>query len=252
MSEHAYYDAVKKWLLSPEGRCFEAATDTGIRLVRADAIGVRHTGGDLAPDYEVVAVEVKTDASFFRSASQASGYKVFAHRCYLAQYERGQGDFTPEELEIATSLGIGLIKIRSQQVNGIQEYLSAPLSTPNPRFTLQTLEVMGLSSCIFCRGLFRGNFKSNTKRADRQNTHLMLRRAIEQTLSDELPTGFVFWSDSAAEMKAAAGDSNKKTARRYICPDCLVNIIGPLFDYTEEANNKAAVIKQTNSINTSK
>jgi hypothetical protein len=83
MSEKHYCGAVDTWLRD-HGGCFHVGRDCGTKLARADVVGVRHVGGDLASDYELVAVEVKIHESFFRSISQAAGYSVFAHRCYLA------------------------------------------------------------------------------------------------------------------------------------------------------------------------
>jgi hypothetical protein len=146
-------------------------------------------------------------------------------------------------MEIATSLGIGLIKLRSQNVQGVQEYLSAPLAAPRPRFVLQVLENIGLSSCTLCRGLFKGTYKQGVKRADRENVNLMIRRAINLTTDEgnPSPTGFLFWSERAVNMKRAAGDSASNTARRYVCPDCLVNIVGPLLEDQSQ-------VKKTNEV----
>jgi hypothetical protein len=89
------------------------------------------------------------------------------------------------------------------------------------------LESIGFSECMLCRGVFKGTYKEGVKRADRVDVMRMLHRAINET-NKGTPTGYLFWSDSAVKMKADAGDSEKPTARRYLCPDCLVNIIGPL------------------------
>jgi hypothetical protein len=227
MNERAYYEPVRQWLLS-EG-CFRAEIDRGSRLARGDVVGVRHVGGDLSTDAEVIAVEVKTDEPFFKAASQAAGYKVFAHRCYLAEWDRGAGDFSREEIEVATSLGIGLIKLRSQRPDGVEPRFSAPHHVPRRRFLLQWLESVGLSECMVCHGLFEGTFKAGVKRADRDNVRMMLSRAIEATEEGDR-TGFLFWSEGAAKQKAAAGDSKHNTARRYVCPDCLVNVFQPLME----------------------
>ncbi len=224
MGEMQYYGAVENWLTG-NGGCFHAGRNCGTKLARADVVGVRHLGGDLASDYELVAVEVKTDEPFFRSISQAAGYSVFAHRCYLAEYERGQAQFTREQIEIALSLGVGLLKIRS--LSRVTECLSAPPRMVRHRFALQMLEAIGISECVICRGVFVGTYKSGVKRADRNDVALMWRRAIE-ACRNGTPTGYLFWSEAAAAMKAAAGDSKRNTARRYVCPDCLSNLLGPL------------------------
>jgi hypothetical protein len=224
MDESKYYSTVEKWLREKKG-CFYSSPDCGTRYARADVIGVHHIGGDLSTAYELIAVEVKTDEPFFKSISQAAGYSIFAHRCYLADYEPGDNDFTSEQVEIALSLGVGLLKIRSR--SQLTECLSAPPRTVRQRFALQMLESIGFSECVLCRGVFKGTYKEGVKRADRVDVLRTLRRAIEAT-KDGTRTGYLFWSEGAVKMKASAGGSEENTARRYVCPDCLVNIIGPL------------------------
>jgi hypothetical protein len=107
MDEAVYYRTVKTWLRKEKG-CFYASSNCGTKRARADVVGIHHIGGDLATTYELIAVEVKTDEPFFKSISQAAGYSIFAHRCYLADYEPGDNDFTSEQVEIALSLGVGL------------------------------------------------------------------------------------------------------------------------------------------------
>jgi hypothetical protein len=228
MRESPYYPAVEDWLKKQCG-CCSTGTNKGTRIARADVIGLRHIGGDLSADYELVAIEVKTDEPFFRSIGQAAAYSVFAHRCYLASYERGSKPFARAEIEMALSLGVGLLKIRSRRADGVQEYLSAPARPPRHRFVLQMLETLGFSECLMCRGPFEGTYRNNVKRADRDDKLLMLRRAVEQT-RDGTPTGYLFWAEGAVGKKHAAGDDRRNTARRYVCPDCLENILGPILD----------------------
>jgi hypothetical protein len=224
MQEQTYYPSVDSWLRRQAG-CFATGMNCGTRLARADVVGIRHTGGDLATDYELIAIEVKTDEPFFRSISQAAGYSVFAHRCYLADYQRGSRGFTREELEIALSLGVGLLKIRSRQT--VEECLSAPARPAKQRFVRQMMESIGLSECVLCRGPFQGTYKAGVKRADVSDVRAMLLKALRAS-ADGRATGFLYWSQSALGMKSAAGDGRRNTARRYICPDCLQNVVGPL------------------------
>jgi hypothetical protein len=229
MRENKYYTTIDSWLHEAQG-CFHVHHDCGTKLARADVVGVCQTGGELASDYELIAVEVKTEEPFFRSICQAAGYSIFAHRCYLAEYDRGRGGFGREKIEIALSLGIGLLKIHSRKQVSVE--LHAPQRTPRRRFALRMLEAMGLAECILCRGVFKGTYKAGVKRADREDVQLMLRRAVDA----EPPKGFLFWSDGAAEKKGAAGEGDECTTRRYVCPDCLTNLVGPLLpdDAAEE------------------
>jgi hypothetical protein len=224
MDETLYYGTVETWLRDKKG-CFYASSDCGTKIARADVVGIHHIGGDLATTYELIAVEVKTDEPFFKSISQAAGYSIFAHRCYLADYKPDDNDFTSEQVEIALSLGVGLLRINSRPQ--VTECLSAPPRTVRQRFALQMLESIGFSECVLCRGVFKGTYKQGVKRADRKDVLRMLRRAINET-NDGTPTGYLFWSEGAVEMKTVAGGSEKNTARRYLCPDCLTNIIAPI------------------------
>ena len=166
MDASKYYNTVKKWLLDEKG-CFYASDNCGTNYARADVIGVHHIGGDLATTYELITVEVKTDEPFFKSISQAAGYSIFAHRCYLADYEPGHNDFTSDQVEIALSLGVGLLKVRSR--SQVTECLSAPSHIVRQRFVLQMLESIGFSECVLCHGVFKGTFKRGVKRAERGN-----------------------------------------------------------------------------------
>jgi len=224
MDESEYYGTVEKWLRDKKG-CFHASSNCGRWYARPDVIGLHHLGGELSTAYELIAVEVKTDEPFFRSICQAAGYSIYAHRCYLADYGPGDNDFASEEVEIALSLGVGLIKIRSR--SQLIECLSAPPHTVRQRFVLDMLESIGFAQCALCGGVFAGTYKKGVKRADRVNVLRALRRAIQAT-KDGSPTGYLFWSEAAVKMKAIAGGSEENTARRYVCPDCLVNLIGPL------------------------
>ena len=55
MHEIPYYSVVENWLMT-RGGCFAVGKNYGTKLARADVVGVRHTGGDLSTDYELVAV----------------------------------------------------------------------------------------------------------------------------------------------------------------------------------------------------
>ena len=154
---------------------------------------------------------------------------MFAHRCYLAEYERGRRPFTREQIEVALSLGVGLLKIRSRSCGSVEEFLSAPARPARHRFVLQMMETIGLAECVLCRAPFKATYKAGVKRADRNDVKLMWRRALD-ACADGDPTGYLFWSEGSVYKKSAAGDTASNTARRYVCPDCLQNLLGPLVD----------------------
>ena len=72
-----------------------------------------------------------------------------ANRVYLA--EERDHVFSPDEMDIASHLGIGLIQIRNGECF---EILSSPFYTPIARLNLLLLETLGLGRCQFCDSFF--------------------------------------------------------------------------------------------------
>lgn len=125
--ESADYERVERWLRRSH-RCFASAVNCGTSLGRADVIGLHEIDGAPVGDVEIVAIEVKRKSSFLASCGQAAAYAAFADRVALAT--RTAEDFSPDAIEIATRLGVGLIRIdrgRCKQV------LPAPVHSPIPR-----------------------------------------------------------------------------------------------------------------------
>jgi hypothetical protein len=120
MKEAELYPILANWMKRHFG-CFKAAGPVGTRYSRADVVGIRDTGGGNSGEVELIVIEVKRGTEpFATSSGQAAGYSVYANRVYLADVrERG---FTVDEREIASNLGVGLIKIRSRKP---QEILSS-------------------------------------------------------------------------------------------------------------------------------
>jgi hypothetical protein len=166
----------------------------------------------------LIAIEVKEEgASFLTAIGQARIYSVYAHKCYLAIRKRYGNKFTPEETDIATQLGVGLIEIRS---NRCHEVLSSQLFSPQEKYVLQILNKLGFFRCTLCRGAYRKkdiqaiNIKQQIDLQSDPKYTGQLVRAIKQRKHA------MYW---LYEMYYSRESETRKYNynRRYICKDCL-------------------------------
>lgn len=203
--------------------CFATGIDKGLRHGRIDVLGLRDTGGRLSGRSEVVSIEVKRGSQpYATSIGQASGYSIYADRCYLAEY-RPSG-FTGDEVSIATTLGVGLIQISGSQRVRLREVLTAPIRHPLAGLRLEVIEKLNFSECTICGALFaRGAGTSSFSRVKRQDG---LSRHVRRAVEDE--KGFVYWLHEQADR---TGDrSTLVYHRRYVCPDCALGLFGHLVE----------------------
>ena len=141
-TEKELYPIVARWL-SRHHHCFKTAINTGLLHSRIDVVGVRDVGGDHSGEVETISIEVKRGTQPFATATgQALGYRVYANRIYLADLRSSA--FSQPEIEIASHLGVGLIRITG---NRCQEELSSPYYRPITRMNLGLLEKFGLGLC---------------------------------------------------------------------------------------------------------
>ncbi len=149
IKERHLYPVVEKWL-KKYYHCFKTEINVGSNYSRIDVVGVKDVGGDLSGEIETISVEVKRGNEPFATASgQASGYKVYAHRVYLADMR--ENNFTPNEIAIANHLGIGLIKIDGKTC---KEILTSPYYKPLTSLHLLLLKNLGLGRCQLCSCFF--------------------------------------------------------------------------------------------------
>ena len=143
MTEADLYEPTERFVRSKMS-CWQTRTKAGVADVgEVDVLGVRYVGGDLSGQSEVIAVEVKLNASRFAvSAGQAHGYSVAAERCYLAAITPA---FTPTQVLIASRIGIGLIRISHTPSGAFRfsEVLSAPAGIPVEELLCKQLSVWG-------------------------------------------------------------------------------------------------------------
>ena len=212
--EVEYYSRVDKWAKKHFG-FFKTAINRGLRYGRIDVLGVRDVGGDLSGEIESIAIEVKRGRTPFAVAcGQTLGYRVYTNRVYLADV-RSTG-FSPDEIHIASNLGIGLIHI---QGNSCSERLSSPFYTPITKLNLALMESIRLGKCCFCGSFFDIGDETKTK-----DTHSHLTREnLKRSVSDE--KGLLFWHREGSYRKNKFNEKRARSDyvydRRFVCKECV-------------------------------
>lgn len=214
-TEKSLYPIVEKWM-KKKFRCFKTASNTGLKYSRVDVLGIRDVGGDLSGEFETIVIEVKRGTEPFATASgQALGYKVYGNRLYLADYR--STDFSREEIDIASHLGIGLIKIRGKTCT---EVLSSPYYKPITSMNFRLLEKINLGICQLCSNVFDIS-------ADEKYYSRVSRENLAKAMKNE--KGLMFWNHEVGARKRKLGirvsDKYDTFERRFICPDCIANLL---------------------------
>lgn len=224
--ESDLYEPVRKWLLRKSGlNCDSAPTaNRGVRHARPDVTGIRHVGGNLRGDFELISVEVKpSNERFVASAGQASAYRLFADRAYLACYFE-KGSFAEDDFEVAGHLGIGLIRIDSKL--RCHRESRAPAATPIPQKRQVLLEHLGFVVCQICEVSFPKT--GDLKDLDGGHWRGLSRKDIETAVNEE--RGYMFWNYTWAEQKGRLRKGSTYD-RRYLCADCVYNFFQHLGDW---------------------
>ena len=216
--EKAYYPIVEKFL-TRHYKCFRSATNEGLRHSRADVIGIRDIGGDLTGEIETIIVEVKRGAEGFATASgQAYGYTVYANMVYLA--DKRSNNFSQEEIQIASHIGIGLIRIDDKDRCSIT--LTSPYYKPLTKLNSHLLEKLRLAKCQLCASYIE---IGDEKRRYTYVTKEKLQKAIDEE------KGVIFWNYAVGERKEKhgirIGKEDTVYERRFLCADC-VGLLGQL------------------------
>jgi len=222
--ESDLYPTVSKWMERKSGLdCSKTWTNKGLGDVRPDVIGLRHAGGHLRGDFELITIEVKkSSGQFLTSAGQAAAYGVYADRAYLC-CPQGDKPFDDDDIDIASHLGIGLIEIGKHQE--IERVLAAPLSRPIPRKRQELLENLGFSVCQICGIPYPRSGDSEDRKSWKG-----LKRGSTNEISDAVKgkMGYVWWLWNWSK------DSDRLTAdglsydRRYLCRDCVSGLFWDL------------------------
>jgi hypothetical protein len=208
--ESDLYTKVRDWVASDDGLgCHTTWTNKGIQGARPDVTGLRHVGGYLLADFELVTIEVKkSSARFLTSAGQAAAYGVFADRAYLC-CSTGDESFDKDSIDIASHLGIGLVEINEH--NEVSKVLAAPIQRPIPRQRQEFLHNLGWVVCLLCSSPFRTS--TNPKYKNRwgwnglvNGTTKLISKAVREK------KGYAWWR------------SEIPGGPRFLCLDCTQNL----------------------------
>lgn len=216
--EKSLYPIVAKFL-GKSYQCFNTQINAGLKHSRADVIGIRDIGGDFTGEIETIIVEVKRGSEAFATASgQTYGYTVYANRVYLA--DKRDTNFTALEIQIASHLGIGLIKI--DRNNKCSIVLTSPYYKPLTKLNADLLEKLRLCKCQLCESYF--------EIGDENNRYAYVsREKLIKAIKDE--KGLVFWNREVSNRKekhgVRIGKENTTYERRFLCSDCI-SLLGQL------------------------
>jgi len=206
--ERELYPSVERFL-KKRFSCFVTAQDRGVKFGRVDVVGVRDIGKSLTGAFEVIAVEVKAGNQPFNTAvGQAYGYSVYAERCYLADVR--SRPFSLEEIDIASSLSVGLLLIREN--GNISEVLASPVHKPLIDMRAELLFKLGYAQCTICGSVFQCG--------DDKNWERYVSRYVKKAWDKE--RGYIYWLDKIKKLKGLSPRAYKE--RRYICADCVYNL----------------------------
>lgn len=221
LSEADLYPQVEAWV-KRRFKCFATAINTGIRFGRIDVVGIRDIGGVFTGSTELISVEVKAgNQPYATAAGQAHGYSVYAERCYLADVRPGRAPYSDDELDIASRLDIGLLRISG---NRVEEVMTAPSGSPVQRLQLQVVEKLGYAPCTVCGSLFKyGETPTDGKRLRRYTD---AGTAVTKAIAEE--KGFIYWLNDVAERSPEKSARSGIYHRRYVCADCVYGIFGSL------------------------
>ncbi len=222
MGEQAFYHVVQRFLRERLG-CFSAEQLVGIAQNSVqgtiDVAGIRHVGGDLRGDVELIACEVKDGEPFLKSAGQARAYGVMAHRCYLASNQ----EFTIDQRRVAEHLGIGLIEISGDEKTRCSEVQSAALHEPNAGYLQELVEKgFGLAKCVVCASFF--SISEDTRWKD---PALIVKDGSIHDIATAHSSerAFLYWVAHQQELRKDKRTGERRDGalydRRFVCADCI-------------------------------
>ena len=200
LNETVLKEIVSSWLYSPSGLgcILTPEISKTVSNPRPDAVGIRHVGGELNGDFEVVSVVIRPSTSRFISAcGEANAHSIHADRTYLACY-LGSEEFDEEQIDIALHLGIGLLRIGSNKQ--CQRTLPAPLTRTQKLSRATLLNQLGLVVCQLCAVSF-SLFPENEQ--------------------DDAVLWNEGWADRFGRIR-----NESVYDRRHLCSDCVRNIRG--------------------------
>lgn len=154
LQESEYYPFVEEFVKNSFS-CVATGTNKGyLSLGLIDVAGAYDTGSELHCELEMIIAEVKTSTSSFgKSIGQTLGYSVYAERCYLAVPFVNNAGFTRPQIYMANHLGIGLIRIGTDEVGTPRRgemVLSSKRHVPIASQKTHLLRSLGIAKCYSC------------------------------------------------------------------------------------------------------
>lgn len=154
LQESEYYPFVEEFVKNSFS-CIATGTNRGyLALGLIDVAGAYDTGSELHCELEMIIAEVKTSTSSFgKSIGQTLGYSVYAERCYLAVPFVNNAGFTRPQVYMANHLGIGLIRIETDEIGTPRKgelVLSSKRHVPIPSQKTHLLRSLGIARCYSC------------------------------------------------------------------------------------------------------
>jgi len=202
--ESELYPIIKRYLEKKYSKSvLISKINSGVWGGKIDVVLVRGIFGELLNTCEIVTVEAIPDKDrFLNYIGQALGYSIFSDRCYLAV----KGEFTQEEIDVANSLGIGLIEINK---NSCKQVLDSKLFNPIDYLRLKLLSHFDIHKCSIC------------------GSYLIMKnpsRKLNDSIKNKMD--YVYYLDAQDEIAVKKGLERRKNVyiRRYICKDCINGI----------------------------
>jgi len=222
--ESDLYKTVRDWVVSDDGlRCHKTWINQGLQEARPDVTGLRHAGGNLRGDFELIVVEVKKSSDqFVTSAGQAGAYGVYADRTYLC-CPQADKPFDEDNIEIASHLGIGLAEIDEHQK--LRRVLAAPVRQPIPRKRQELLANLGWVVCQICGIPFPRSGDSENRKSWKG-----LNRSDASAMSDAVKgrKGYVWWLWNWSHDSDRLDANDLTEDSRYLCRDCVEGLFWDL------------------------
>jgi len=122
-----------------------------------DFLGIKDRRGVSDNRVEAVTVNFEGEKESVQAAlGEVLGYSFFAHRCYLAVFGSSRNDpLSPEELELARKLGVGVIEVSGGE-GRCREVVVSDYHEPLRPLGFKNLGALESYSCSVCgRRIFR-------------------------------------------------------------------------------------------------
>jgi hypothetical protein len=215
-SESDLYPKVDKYLVD-HFSCAGTKINTGTRYGHIDVLGLRERRSNFASQTEIIAVEVKRGGTrFLNFVGQAVAYSLYAHRVYLAWEKKEFGEYTQEEIDIASKFGVGLLRIGKE--GNIRLVSSSSEFVPEHHHLLQAIDKLGYFECTLCRSFYKseGVLQINQRGSINIADAPEFRGNLTEIIKKSRPALYYLF-----QLAEDRGDQREYTHdKRYLCREC--------------------------------